>query len=327
MKRRTLLAAAAAFVLGRSAWSQPARVAKIGFMVLRAPPASLDADASASALVRGLRELGYVEGRNLSIEWRYGGGQVALLEQFAKEFVRLKVDVIVAAGNQAITAARSVTQTIPIVIATSIDPVASGFVKSLAHPEGNVTGLSNLTGDIIVKHLEIIVGIVPMLSHVAFLMNPTNSAHALLLARLREAGAIHRLSIVPVEAKARAEFEPAFQEMLRQRVGAVIVALDGLFSTLVRDIPALALKAKLPTIYTTRNFVEAGGLVSYGQNFAENYYRAAAFVDKILKGAAPGSLPVEQSTQFEMVVNIRTAKMLGLALPQDLLLRANQIIE
>ena len=275
----------------------------------------------------GMRDLGYVEGRNLFMTYRYGGGNFALLPKLVRELVEAKIDIIVAAGNQSISAVRDNAPNLPIVIASAIDPVGSGFAKSLARPGGNITGLSNLTSEIAAKQLELLVGLAPRRSRVAFLENPTNSAHAAMRKTLQAAAASSRVALVRAEASTPETVAEAFERMAAGKVDGVIVAIDGFFAGHRREIVALALRHRIASVFTTSPFVQAGGLMSYGQNFGDNYRRAAAFVDKILRGAHPGDLPIEQSTKFELVVNRATAKALGIALPPDLLLRADTVIE
>ena len=274
-----------------------------------------------------MRELGYVEGKNLVIEWRFADGIAERLPELAAELVRLKMDVIVSGSSQAIGALQKATSTIPIVMATSGDPIGSGFVKSLARPGGNITGLSNLFGDISPKQLELLLAIAPKLSRVAVLVNPVNSSYAPILKNAQSAARRVNVRILPLEARTEAEIVNAFSLMAREKAGAVIVMVDALFIQQRSVIAQLAMKHRLPSISGTREFAEAGGLVSYGPNLAEQFRRAAGYVDKIFKGAKPADLPVEQSATFEMLINGRTAKALGLAIPQAVLLRTDRVIE
>jgi putative ABC transport system substrate-binding protein len=305
---------------------QPGRVWRVGFLALRHVDL-VDTDYYYGPFRQGMRELGYVEGRNLAIEWRSAEGKAERLPALAAELVQLKVDVIVTAGTPAASAAQKATSTLPIVMATTVDPVGSGFVKSLSHPATNMTGLSNLTLDIGPKTLEIMVSMVPKLSLVAVLVNPANPAHAAILKSTQNSAQKLNVKVLPVEARTAQEIERAFSVMARERAGAVIVAIDAFFIQQGRQIADLAAKHRLPSMSGSREYVEAGGLMSYGQNLADNYRRAATYVDKILKGAKPGDLPVEQPTTFELFINRRTAKAIGLAIPQELLLRADRVIE
>ena len=328
-KRRKLIVALGASALAApfaSYAQQQGKVWRVGFLSQRARPDSLESGVF-GAFRRGMRELGYVEGKNLEIEWRFADNRFQQLPDLAAELVRLRVDVIVSAGTAATGAAQKATATIPLVIATAPDPVGSGFVASLARPGGNITGLSNLGTDISPKHLEMLLSLVPKLSRVAILVNPANSSHAITLKNVQAAAQRSKVRILPVEARTVPEIEQAFSAMVREKVGAVIVARDGLFSQQERQIAELAAKNRLPTISGHREYVEAGGLISYGQNNADNYRRAATFVDKIFKGAKPADLPVEQPTIFELFINGKTAKALGLKIPQSLLITAEKVIE
>jgi putative ABC transport system substrate-binding protein len=305
---------------------QQGKVWRVGFLAARRRPVSLDTDFY-GAFPRGMRELGYVEGKNLVIEWRFADGKFEHLPGLAAELVRLKVDVIVAAGPTVIIAAQKATTTIPIVIVTSIDPVDAGFVKSLAHPGGNITGISNLSGEVSPKHLEMLLTMVPKLSRVAVLVNPANSAHATMLKNVQASAQKINVKILPLEARTVQDIETAFSVMTKENAGAMIVGLDPLFTQQRRQIAELVAKNRLPSIATFREYVEDGGLMSYGDNLADQFRYAAVFVDKILKGAKPGDLPVEQSTKFDMVINRKTAKALGIKIPNEFLLRADKVIE
>jgi putative ABC transport system substrate-binding protein len=305
---------------------QQGKVWRVGFLSSRRRPDSLDSDVF-GAFQQGMRALGYVEGKNLAIEWRFADSKFERLPDLAAELVRLRVDVIVSVGTAAISAAQKATAMIPIVMATVSDPVGSGFVKSLAHPGGNITGLSNTAADISPKHLEMLLSMVPKLSRVAVLLNPTNSAHAT-ISKIVQAAA-HRASvkILSVEARSPQEIENAFFMMSRENAEAVIVAADSFFTQQRRQIAELAAKNRLPTISEYREYAEAGGLMSYGSNRPEQFRRAATYVDKILKGAKAADLPVEQPTKFELIINRKTAKALGLTIPQSLLISADKVIE
>ncbi len=328
-KRRklTLALGAGALAAPFAAFSQqPAKVWRVGFLSGRRRPDSIDTDFYGT-FPRGLRDLGYVEGKNLVIEWRFADGQYERLPGLAAELVRLNVDVIVAAGPPLIVAAQKATATIPIVIVTSIDPVDAGFVKSLARPGGNTTGISNLSGEVSPKHLEMLLTMVPKLARVAVLVNPGNPAHATMLKNVQAAAQTTKVTILPAEARTPQEIETAFSVMTKGSAGAIIVGLDPFFIQQRRQIAELAARNRLPSIATFREYVEEGGLLIYGQNLAEQFRHAAVFVGKILKGAKPADLPVEQSMKFDMVINGRTAKALGLKIPQSLLIMADKVIE
>jgi putative ABC transport system substrate-binding protein len=327
--RRKLIVALGAGALAMpfaSFAQQQGKVWRVGFLYLGSRQSALDTGRS-GAFLQGMRELGYVEGKNLAIEWRFADGTVERLPSLAAELVRLNVDVIVAAASQAIRAAQQATTTIPIVMATTGDPVASGFVKSLARPEGNITGLTNMSGDLSSKHLEMLLSMVPKLSRVAVLLNPTSSTARIILPGIQTAAQRSNVKIVPLEARTAQEIENAFSRMAQEKAGAVIVANEAFFIVQRRQLAGLATKYRIPSMFATGEYVEAGGLMSYGVIVVDDYRRAAHYVDKILKGARPANLPVEQPTKFELVVNMKTAKALGLTIPQSLLIMAEKVIE
>lgn len=326
--RRKLLVVLARCALAAPlvSFAQPQdRVWRVGFLALRRP-VSLDSDQF-GAFPQGMRELGYIEGTNLIIEWRFADGKSERLSALAAELVQLKVDAILAAGTQAISAAQKATGTIPIVMAGANDPVGSGFVTSLAHPGANITGLSLLLDDVTPKQLEMLRVMVPKLSRVAVLANSANVSHATLQTNVQLAAQRAGIEVLPVQARTPREIEDAFSKMAQERAGAVIVVSDALFTQQMLQIARLAEKNRLPLIAPFRQYVEAGALMSYGQNFTDHFRRTATYVHKIFKGARPADLPVEQPTQFELVVNLKTASMLGLKVPQELLLRADAVIQ
>ena len=327
--RRKLLIAlgAAALASPLTPNAQPqTKVWRIGFLYLLSRQSAVDTGRYITFL-EGMRELGHVEGKNLVIEWRFADGKSERLPGLARELVNLKVDVIVTAGTAATSAAQKVTTTVPIVMANASDPVGSGFVKSLARPGGNITGLSSISSDLSPKHLEMLRSMVPKLSRVAVMLNPGNSSHTAALKSVQAAAQRAGIKIVPVEARTPQEIENAFSVMARENAGAVIVASDSFFIQQRRQIAELSAKYRLPSISARREYVEAGYLMSYGQNSADNFRRAATYVDKIFKGAKPGDLPVEQPTKFELFINGKTAKALGLTIPQALLISADKVIE
>ena len=291
---------------------QEGKIWRAGFLTQRRRPDSIDSDFI-GAFPRGMRELGYVEGKNLVIEWRFEE-RFDRLPDRATELVRLKVDVIVSGSSQAIRALQDATNTIPIVMATSGDPIGSGFVKSLARPGGNITGLSNLTSDIGIKQLELLLSLVPKLSRVAVLVNPVNPSLEAFLKNVQVAGQAGGVTVLPLEARTSQEIENAFITITQGNARAVIVPTDALFIQNYREIAELAAKNRLPSVSQIRQYAEVGGLVSYGPNLAEQFRRAATYVDKIFKGAKPSDLPVEQSSKFELLINSRTAKALGLTI-------------
>ncbi|TMK37608.1 MAG: ABC transporter substrate-binding protein [Alphaproteobacteria bacterium] len=303
------------------AQQQRSKVARIGLL----EPGSISANRR-EALIGGLREFGYVEGKNMIIEERRAEGKYERLPALAAELVQMKVDVIVASAN-AVRAAQQATSTIPIVMVTTADPVGSGFIASLARPGRNITGLSAIATDLSSKYLELLRAAVPKLSRVTVLVNPDHSIHPEFLKRIQATEKTNSVTISPVEASTASQIEPAFSAMKQERAGALILLPDPFFLAQARRIAELAAQQRLPTMFWTRDAVESGGLMSYGQNSAEHYYRAATYIDKILMGAKPGELPVEQPTKIELVINLKTAKAIGLAIPQELLLRADKVIE
>ncbi len=279
------------------------------------------------ALIAGLRELGYVEGKNIIIESRWAESKYERLPSLAAELVQMKVDVIVAASSVAVQAAQQATAAIPIVMVRTADPVGMGYVVSLSRPGRNITGLSNINVEVMSKYLELLRVAIPKLSRVTVLVNPGHPNHPDFLKRVQATGTSNSVKISPAQASTTSQIEAAFAAMKQERAGALIVLPDTFFFVQARRIAELAAQQRLPTMFWTREPVEAGGLMSYGQNVAEQYHRAATYVDKILKGAKPGDLPVEQPTKIELVINLKTAKAIGLTISQDLLFRADKVIE
>jgi len=280
------------------------------------------------ALDDGLRELGYVEGRNVVFERRFADGKQERLAALAVELVKLKVDIIVTGSNPVIAAVRQATATIPIVMAVSRDPVGSGFIASLARPGGNITGLANDPApEIIGKNLELLKEVVPRVSRVAFLWNPVPKGAVLYKNAVESAARNLGVTFQSVEVRGENEFEAAFAAMVRERVNGLVVTSDPFLFGFRSRLVLLAAKHRLPAVYVPREFAEAGGLMSYGGNIADQFRRAAVYVDKILKGAKPADLPVEQPTQFELVINLKTAKALGLTISRDFQLLADAVVE
>ncbi len=328
MKRRRFVAVAA----GALAWpvlslAQPkGALRRIGFLSLLRRPASLDAEFY-GAFRSGLRDLGYVEGQNLVIEWRFAEGQSERLLPLALELVQRPVDLILAAGTEATRAAQKATATVPIVMGPVGDPVASGFAKSLARPGGNITGVSNLGGDIGPKHLELLRSVVPGLSRVAVIMRRDNSSHPAILRTIEAVAQKAGLNVQPLFAQSPQELDAAFAAAVQERAGAVIFASDQFFLQQRQQMASLSIRHRIPSIITNREFAEAGGLMSYGHDVVDLYRRAASYVDRILKGADPASLPIEQPTKIQLVVNLKTARTLGIAIPQSILVRADRVID
>ena len=302
---------------------QAAKVSRIGFLSPRSP-----SDAGRLAAFRqGLRELGYVEGRNIAIESRWAEGDYDRLPGLAAELVGLKVDVIVTYAAPAIQAARRATGTIPIVMAGAIDPVASGLVASVARPGGNITGLSLMAPDLIGKQLEILKEVVPTVSRVALLGNPANTGNAPQLRHAQDAARALGMQLQSFEVRGPGEIDGAFAAMTRERAGAVIVLVDGMLADHRARIADLAAKSRLPAVYGLSDYPEAGGLMAYGPGVLDRFRRAATYVDKLLKGARPADLPVEQPTKFELTINLRAANEIGLTIPPSVLARADHVIQ
>ena len=327
MDRRTFLAGTGAVLLAAplAAEAQPAgKVYCIG--VLEPTSMALNA-ANLDAFRKGLRELGYVEGRNMMIEYRSADGRSERFPDLAAELVRLKVDVILTRGTPAVMAAKNATGTIPVVMAASGDPVLSGVVSSLARPGGNVTGLSAVVVEVSGKRLELIREVAPGVSRVAALFNMSNPNDALQWKETETAAPTLRVQLQLLDVRKPGDFAGAFDAAVKGRAGALFVGLDALTWANHRPIVELAAKHRLPAIYGGREFVNAGGLIAYGVSYPHLYHRAASYVDKILKGAKPADLPIEQPTKFELVINLKTAKALGLTIPQSLLGRADEVIQ
>jgi putative ABC transport system substrate-binding protein len=282
------------------------------------------------AFRQGLRDLGYVEGRNLVIEWRSAEGKLERFPALAAELVALNVDVIVAGNMRAALAAKQATATLPIVFDVVADPVGSGLVTNLARPGGNVTGLTSLGPELVGKRLEQLTQAVPGVSRVAVLWHPGGSNERTDRDLLKEAEVAARalgVRLQFVEARGPADFDRAFSAMTRARAGALTVLTSPMFFSEQRRLVDLAAKNRLPAMYSQREFVDAGGLMAYGANFVDAARRVATYVDRILKGAKPGDLPVEQPTKFELVINVKAAKALGLTIPPSVLARADQVVE
>jgi putative ABC transport system substrate-binding protein len=329
MKRRdfiTLLGGAAAASI---AWplaaiaQQSGKLRTIGFL---GPNTRSGASDWVAALAQRLRELGWIEGRTVTIEYRWAEGREERLAEIAAEFVRLKVDVIVTSGTPAVMASKQATSVIPIVFATAGDPVGSGLVASLARPGGNVTGLATLVADLAGKRLELLREIVPGLGRLAIMGNASNPFTVLELDEVQAAAGTLGLEVVTLEIRRAQDIAPAF-EALKSRADALYVCTDALANTNRIRISTSALGVRLPTMHGSRDYVEAGGLMSFGPNFPDLFRRSADYVDKILHGSKPANIPVEQPTKFDLIVNLVTAKALGLTIPPTLLARTDEVIE
>ena len=328
-RRRKLLIALGAGVLvvpHVSFAQQAGKVGRVGFLWGGTRSASLDTGSS-EAFLQGMRELGYAEGKNFVLESRYADGKYERLAELAKELVRLEVNVIVTAGAAATRAVQQASSTIPIVFAVVNDPISTGFATSLARPGANLTGLSRNTVDISPKHVELLRAITPRLSQLAVLVNPSNPTHSIVLKAIQAAAQGVGIKVLAVEARTPEEIVRGFALMKQAGTQAVVVGLDQFFIDHAQEIAQLALKNQLPTIYSIRDDVQAGGLMSYGSPWTEFYRRSATYVDKILKGAKPGEIPIEQPTKFELVINGKTAKALGLTISRELRMRADEVIE
>jgi putative ABC transport system substrate-binding protein len=321
MERRTFFGVVAGGLLAAplaARAQQATRIYRIGF--LGDVPSFLD-----EAFRQGLRELGYFEGQNIVIERRSSEWKYERLPGLAADLVRLNVDVIVAASPAATKAAKQATSTIPIVFTVSGDPVADDFVASLARPGGNITGLATIGPELVGKQLEMLKGVAPKVSRVAVLQNP--NTHRGVLRQAEGAARGLGVQLHSLEARTPSEIETAFAAMRSQRVDGILVLRDAVFRAQRTQITALAAKNRLPAVYGLREEAEAGGLIAYGASVPQLYRRAATYVDKILKGANPANLPIEQPTKFELVINLKTARALGLTIPPSLLQRADQVIE
>jgi putative tryptophan/tyrosine transport system substrate-binding protein len=304
---------------------QPKKVPRIGYLSALDPARE---SARAEAIRLGLRELGYIEGQNIAIEYRYAEGKPDRFPELAAELVRLKVDIIVVAGNAPIRAAKNATKTIPILMAGGSDPVEAGLVESLARPGGNLTGLTSLDRELGGKRLELLKEAVPKVARVAVLYYPANPRQVrevkeVLPVTARALG----LTIQPWPVRGADGFEKVFGEQSKERPDGLSVIGGALMNANQKRIAGFALKNRLPSMYPYRQFVDVGGLISYGADNADSYRRVAYFVDRILKGAKPADLPVEQPTKFELVINLKTAKQIGLTIPQSLLYRADKVIK
>jgi len=307
-----------------AAGAQAKKTPRIGFL---APPSAEYAKSRVAAFEQALHQLGYVDGKSIIIEYRYADGRFERLPNLATELVRLGVDILVVMGAPAAHAAKNATSVIPIVIGNAADPVGTGLVASLARPGGNITGLSDFNLGVVTKRFELLKEVVPSASRVAVLLNPANPTNPLQLKEIQAVAPALGVTLLPLEARELNDVDRAFAVMRNQQPGALIVFGDQMFGTHQKRLAELALKSRLPAIWAQKENVDAGGLMSYGTNFDDLYRRAAGYVDKILKGAKPADLPVEQPTKFELVINLKTAKALGLTIPQSVMLRADQVIE
>jgi putative ABC transport system substrate-binding protein len=319
----TFVACLAPFGLTSAADPQePVSPRRIGVLFATFSPESKEVQA----FRQGLRDAGYVEGRDIVIEWRYAKGDYNRMPQLAAELVQRGVDVIAVDSTPGTQAAKRATSTIPIVMTSVADPVGSGLVANFAHPGGNVTGLSLLSDEIAVKRLELLKEAIPRLTRVAVIRNPGNPWHTRAVEYLKAAAPSLSIELSIVGMRTPEEIGPAFAAVSRTHAQALYMTGDGLSLSHREMLIKLVSDARLPTIYWARHFVDEGGLMSYGPNYVDSYRRSAGYVDKILKGAKPGDLPIEQPTLFELVVNLKTAKALGITIPESILLRADEVI-
>jgi putative ABC transport system substrate-binding protein len=322
MERRAFIAGTLALLAAplTAEAQQAGKVARIVFLRSGPPP-----KAFVEAFEQGLRELGYVVGKDIVIEYRFADGRTVQLMDLAREVVRSKPDAILASGATAAFAARDSTATIPIIFAGTVDPVENGLAASLAQPGGNVTGMGVLSVDLLAKRLQLLGELIPSLSRVALLWTPTNPTHTVQLKKLQGVAETLGLHLLELAVRTAEDFDPAL--MTAQGTQALLQMDDPLFTTHRELLARLALKRRLPAMYGIREMVDAGGLMSYGAILPDLYRRAAAYVEKVLKGTRPRDLPIQQPTKFEMVINLKTAKALGLTIPPSVLARADEVIQ
>jgi putative tryptophan/tyrosine transport system substrate-binding protein len=305
---------------------QPRRISRLG-IIRPERPGDSGGQALIDAFREGLRELGYVEGHNVALEIRWAEGKRDRLFDLAVELVRLGVDCIITGGFTATQAAKKATSTIPIVMAHASDPVRDGLVASLSHPGGNITGLSHMATELAGKRLEIVKEAVPKVSRVAVLLNTTNPMQALNLKEAEAASLVLGVTLNSLEVREANDLEGAFQMAVRGRADALLAFADAFLNTHRKRIVDLATKNRLPAMYTEPEYIDAGGLMVYGPSISDLYRRAAIYVGKILKGTKPGELPVERPTKFELIVNLKAAKQIGLTIPPNVLARADKVIK
>ena len=326
MNRRTAIRRLAIFFLTTASLAhaqQPKKLPLVGFL---SGPSLASIKPRTEAFRQGLRDLNYIEGQNISIEWRSAEGVDERLSNLVAELVQLKVDVILTQGTPATQAAKNVTKTIPIIMAGVSDPVGTGLVASLAHPGGNVTGFSTLQSDLGGKQLELLKEAFPKVSRVVVLWDPGNAGNVTWLGDMKVTAGALRITLQSLEVHGPDDLEAAFPAMKKQRAGAISVLSNAVTNTHRTRIVDFAAKSKLPAMYPNREFVEIGGLMSYGPNPSDSYRRAAIYVDKILKGTKPADLPVEQPMRFDFVINLKTAKQIGVTIPPNVLVRASRVI-
>jgi len=310
---------------GRLPWqAQPTKPVRIGFL---SPGTRESRAVHLDSFFAGMSEHGYADGRDFIIEYRFSQGDDRRLPALAMELVQLPVDVLVASATPATLAAQQATRTIPIVMGGSVEPVRTGLVASLARPGGNITGMSILNSNLMTKNLELLQATLPTLQRLAILVNPGNPVAATQLEELAWAAEVVRVAVQHLEVSTPEDFEPALQAAVRAQAEAILVPSDALYTNSRARLVAAIAKYRLPAIHAYRELVEAGGLMSYGPSLGDSYRQAARYVDRILKGTKPADLPVEQSSRFEFVINLKTAQALGLTIPEQVLLQATEVIQ
>jgi putative ABC transport system substrate-binding protein len=327
MRRRqfiTLLGGAAATWPLAARAQQPAKIPRIGF--LGNSTATMEANLI-GPLRDGLRELGYEEGRNVIIEFRWADGKYDLFPALVAELLAAKVDVIITAGTPATLAIKKATSTVPLVFIAVGDPVGTGVVPNLGRPGGNITGLSSIAPDLEGKRLELLREVVPKLSHVAFFLNPANAFHTASMRQARVAAQSLGIKLQPMEVNKSEQLDGAFASIVKEKPDALLILADRIFLHNRKRMMEFAIQQRLPSVNAYRELVEAGGLISYGPSYEDMHRRAAVYVDKILKGTKPADLPIEQPTKFTLLINLKTAKTLGLTVPPTLVARADELIE
>jgi len=302
---------------------QTGKVPRIAFLLASSP----GADSRIEGFRQGLRELGYIEGKSIAIEWRYAEGKEDRLPKLAAELVQLNVEIIVTDGTNVTRAAKNATKTVPIVMASDADPIGNGFIASLARPGGNVTGLINLITGLSGKRLELLKEAIPGISRVGVIWNPENPSSVSGFKETQEAAQALAMQLQSLEVRGPDEFEGAFQAASKRQARAISVVSDSLMFNNRKRLLDIAAKHRLPTMHTQSLWVEAGALMSYGTSFPDLWRRAATYVDKILKGAKPADLPVEQPMKFELVINLKTAKQIGVMIQPNVLARADKVIK
>jgi len=325
-RRSLLLGAASTGVLPWQVLRAQEKPHRVGFLAVLSRSTPAHPDVFYDAFVQGMRDLGYIEGKNLSIEWRFADGKFDRLHALAAELTRANVEVIVTHSTPGIRALQGATQPIPIVFATAIDPVGSGFAASLARPGGNITGLAIIGSDLHPKRLELLKVMLPGMTRAAVLANPGTSAHVAVIQNVQGAADRAKVQITVKLAGTESQIRQAFATMPRDHITGAVIADDAFFRGERQHIAELALESHVAVIAPWKEFAAAGGLMSFGQDILGSYRSTASYVDRILKGARPADLPIEQPSQIELVLNRRTAKQLGISIPQDLLLRADQVI-